>query len=74
MSVNIAQGSAIKLVRKSAFREDAFTSIDAKAKAVIEAAQEDQILALTITHSSPLRVAEAQIFDRELFENMLSSK
>ena len=66
--------SAIKLVKKSAFREDAFDSVDSKAKAVISAAGADQILALTITRNSPLKVAEARIFDKEVFEQILSSK
>ena len=47
--------SAIKLVRKSAFRRDAFSSIDPEAEKVIESAKPDQILALTITNlTSPL--------------------
>jgi len=66
--------SAIKLVKKSAFREDAFESVSPKAKAVIMAATDDQILALTITRNSPLKVADAKIFNKSVFEEILSSK
>ena len=63
--------SAIKLVRKNAFRRDAFSSIDPEAEKVIESARPDQILALTITNS-PLKVAQARIFDKNLFESILA--
>ena len=76
MKDELNETSAIKLVKKSAFREDAFDSVDPKAKAVISAAGADQILTLTITRTrnSPLKVAEARIFDKEVFEQILSSK
>ena len=64
--------SAIKLVRKSAFRRDAFSSIDPEAEKVIESAKPDQILALTITKNSLLKVAQARIFDKNLFESILA--
>lgn len=65
---------AIKLVKKGAFREGVFETIDEKAKVVIDSAQADQLLALTITRSSPLRVVDARIFNREVFESILSEK
>lgn len=66
--------SAIKLVKKSAFRRDAFESVDPEASKVIESALPDQILALTITRNSPLKVAQARLFDKSLFESILSAK
>lgn len=66
--------SAIKLVKKSAFREDVFKTIEKRAKKVIDSARADQILALTITRSSPLKVADAKIFNRDVFESILSDE
>lgn len=66
--------STVKLVRKSAFKGDAFESVDSEALKVIESAEEHQILALTITRNSPLKIAKAEIFDRAVFEKILSSK
>ena len=71
---NFGETSAIKLVKKSAFREDAFENIEPKARAVIDGAGEDQILALTITRNSPLKIADDKVFDRRVFEEILSSK
>lgn len=62
--------SAIKLVKKNTFREGVFKNIDERAKRVIDSAQANQILALTIK-SSPLRISDARIFDREAFELIL---
>jgi hypothetical protein len=66
--------SAIKLVRKSAFRADQFDSVSPEAKKIIDSAKPEQILALTITRNSPLKVAAAKVFDRDVFEEILSSK
>lgn len=65
---------AIKLVKKSAFQADVFENVDTRAKRVIDSASPDQILALTITRDSPLRVADARIFTREVFESILSGR
>lgn len=64
---------AIKLVKKSTFRERVFKTIEKRAKKVIDSAQANQILALTIT-SPPLRVADARIFNRDVFESILSDE
>lgn len=66
--------SAIKLVKKSAFRADAFENINPRAQEVIDSAGADQILALTITRGSPLVLADARIFNRDVFESILSGR
>jgi hypothetical protein len=66
-------GSTIKLVKKAVFKEDAFTNIKADARKVINEAQPNDILALTITANSPLNIIQARIFTRRVFDEILAS-
>lgn len=69
----LSAGSAIKLVKKAVFKEDAFTNIKADARKVINEAQPNDILALTITANSPLNIIQAKIFNRKVFDEILAS-
>lgn len=69
----MSEVSTVKLVRKDTFKEDAFESISDSARKTIQNAQDSDILALTITMNSPLKITNAEIFNRALFDKMLAS-
>lgn len=70
----VAGAAAIKLVKKSAFSQDSFGEVADEAAKVIRGAKDDDILALTITFNSPLKVVKAVVFDRSSFNDLLALK
>ncbi len=71
-TVEVPHGSSIKLVKKSTFRTEAFSNIESGARAVIDSAKDGDILALTLTVNSPLKIIQARIFNRDSFDDLLA--
>jgi hypothetical protein len=73
MSAN-TQFKETMLVRKDEFRSENFHSIEKKAQTVIDQAEAAEVLALTITMSSPFKVVDARKYTLEVFESLLSEE
>lgn len=58
------------LVRKDKFDKANFNEIAPKAETEIARAKSDELLALYITVNSPLKVVDAKIYNRDVFESI----
>ena len=61
------------LVRRDQFRKEAFRKVSAAADKVIQKAKASDVLALTVTMNSPLKVVSACLYDESVFESILKS-
>lgn len=61
--------SEVEFMRRSRFDriKDKFSEVSPEARKVIDKAKSDDILALTITFNSPIKVIEAELFDDKKF-------
>jgi len=66
--------TTVKLVRKDKLNLEAFTDIAGTAKKAIDEASDKDVLAITITMDSPLKLVDAKKFDMATFDMILAEK
>lgn len=61
------------LVRKDRFEPRNFADIAIAAETEIAKAEPNELLALTITMNSPIKVVDAKIYNRDVFDSIIKN-